>query len=120
MTRHSDSGVAIQRRIQKAAGPFAVLRCVAIEQHRGVETIDFGYLEAMGKGLSLPQRDLKVVFSGVPIARRRRGNTCNCLDGAGNRPIKNRASIDQLTNQRVKLSGLLLLPKDDQTVNGQE
>jgi hypothetical protein len=61
MTRHSDSGVAIKRRIQKAAGPFAVLRCVAIEQHRRVETIDFGYFEAMGKGLSLPHRDLKIL-----------------------------------------------------------
>jgi hypothetical protein len=79
MTWHSDSGVAIQRRIQKAAGPFAVLRCVAIEQHRRMETIDFGYFEAMGKGLSLPHCDLKMVPRSFPLTCRCRGDTCDRL-----------------------------------------
>ncbi|MGA8057654.1 MAG: hypothetical protein WB999_05390, partial [Candidatus Binataceae bacterium] len=70
-----------------------------------------------GKGLSLMQRDLKVVFSGFPLTCCCRGYARNRMCKATDRQKRYRSGADQLVNQRVKLSRLRMLAEHDEALN---
>ena len=59
-----------------------------------------GLFEEVGKGLGLPQRDLKVVFGSSPLMCRCRGDTRDRLREAAVRPKQNGSGADQLTSKR--------------------
>src|ERR1700730_18142390 len=55
-----------------------------------------------------------MLFSGVPLSCRSRGDTGDCLCEAEDRPKYHPSGLDQLTNPRVKRCGLRLLAQHDE------
>src|SRR6202035_2791936 len=71
----------------------------------------------IGRGLSLLQRDLKMLFSGLPLTCRRCGDTRDCLREAGDRPKHYSSRVYQFANKRVQLRSFLLLAEHDEALN---
>src|SRR5579862_464777 len=82
-----------------------------------MEAANLRLFDAVGKGLGLLHRDLKMLFSGLPLKRRCRGHTRDRLREAAARPKHYGSSADQLTNKRVKLSSLRLLAEHDEALD---
>src|SRR5712692_9687893 len=114
---HSDLRVALQRFSQQRLRLFAISWCCAIHQHHCMEAAYLRMFEEVGEGLGLLHCDLKMLFSGVPLTCRCRGDTRDRLCEAGHRPKRYRSSPDQLTSERIKLRSLRLLAEHDEALN---
>src|SRR5712692_2181655 len=75
--------------------------------------------ETAGKGIRLLHCDLKMLFSGFPMASGRGGDTRNRLRETEDRPERHRSSADQLTCKWVELASLGLLAEHSEALNYQ-
>jgi hypothetical protein len=82
-----------------------------------VEATYLRLFEAIGKGLGLLQRDLKMIFSGYPLACRSRGDTRDCLRETGDGPKRYSSSVDQFKSERVELPSLRWLAESNEALN---
>src|ERR1700722_11768264 len=103
VARHCDLRVTPQRFIEQRLCFFGITFSGAINKHHGVEAAYLRLFEAIGKGFGLLHRDLKMLFAGLPLARRGRSDTCDRLGEAGDRPKQYRSSVDEFANKWVKL-----------------
>src|SRR6202022_2325215 len=84
-----------------------------------MEAAYLSLFEEVGEGFGLLHCDLKMLFSGFPLACRCRGDTHDRMCQAEDRPKHHRSNADQLANQRVKLSSLRMLAEHDEAFNHQ-
>src|SRR6266404_1740528 len=75
--------------------------------------------EAVRERLGLLHRDLKMLFSGLPLTCCCRGETRDRMGQAEDRPKHHWSSADQLAKQRVKPSSLRMLAEHYQALNHQ-
>ena len=67
MPGHTDLRVSLQRLAEKRLRFFTIARVGAVPEHHGVEAANLGLFEAIRKEISLPPRDLKMIFGGFPL-----------------------------------------------------
>src|SRR5260221_10400277 len=80
------------------------------------------YLSSFGeirKEIGLPNRDLKMLFSGFPLTCASRGESRDSLCIAWDRPNHYCSSVDQLASERVKLSCFRLLSEHEKALDHQ-
>src|SRR5271168_4045402 len=116
MPRHPDPRVSLERLIKQRSHSFAISRVVTVSKHHCMEAAYLGLFEAIRKEISLPPCDQKMPFRGFPLMCPGRGESRDSLGVAWDWPNHYCSSVDQLADQRVKLSGLRLLSKHEKTL----
>src|SRR5215469_4379894 len=74
-------------------------------------------LETVGNGFGLVQGSLKMVLSSFPLMCRRRGHTGDRTREAEDLPERHRASIEQLTRERIKFPSLRTLAEHNKALD---
>jgi hypothetical protein len=115
MTGHADVRITRQRFAQELSSLLAIVGCATVNQHGATKTADLRLLQPMGKVFGLLQSETEVLFGGVPVLRRCRGDAGYGLWETRDPGEADRSSGEELAHERIERGRLLLFAEDNET-----